>query len=339
MQTIIEIERTGGPNQIRLSRQPIPRPGSGEVLIKVEAVGVAYADVMMREGLYPGVPSRRLTPGYDVVGVIEETGDAACALRCRQRVVALTQTGGYAEYTLAAAALCVPCPTDIPAEEAVAMVLNYITAYQMLTRIARVRPGESLLVHGPAGGVGEALIQFSQLLDCRAYGTVSRRKLTQLQTPLPFVPLHYQEEPFEQQIRQFEPEGVDAVFDPIGGLHLKRSYEALCLGGKVVSYGMSSALTDGRRNLPEAAWQILRSAFLPMRMLAVSKGIHGYGVWRLAKERSDWFRQDMQHILSCYTQGLIKPRIARVLPLSEARQAHELMHAGDLRGKIVLCPQ
>ncbi|HET8705052.1 MAG TPA: zinc-binding dehydrogenase, partial [Pseudomonadales bacterium] len=294
MQTAIEIQKPGGVEQIQVVQKSIPMPQADEVLIRVEATGVAFADVVMREGLYPEVPAKALTPGYDVVGVIERVGAKVTDRQPGERVLALTRTGGYAQFALAKAALLVPCPVDIPAAEAVALVLNYVTAYQMLVRIARVRAGDCVLVHGPTGGVGEALVQFGNLFGCKVYGTVSQRKLQQLANPPGFIPLHYQQQPFEKVLKEMEPDGVDAVFDAIGGHHLKRSYEALSQGGKVVTYGMSTAIENGRRNLLRALSGIARSLFVPVNLLADSKGVHGYNIWNLANAKPEWFQQDLQ---------------------------------------------
>lgn len=352
MQTVVEIRKTGGVGQLELVKRPLALPGPAQVLIRVEATGVAFADVMMREGVYPvrtaqdirqgtnkmGRSNKGLTPGYDVVGVVENVGDGVSHVTPGQRVVALTQTGGYAQYVIAEAALTLPCPDDIPAPEAVALVLNYLTAYQMLTRSARVRPGETVLIHGAAGGVGEALVQIAALLECKSYGTVSERKLAGLPGNPGFTPINYQKDPFESEIRLYEPEGVDAVFDAIGGQHLKRSYAALRLGGRVVTYGMSTSIGRSRRNLPRAAIELLRSVFLPLTLFVDGKGVLGYNIWETAVTCPQWFTEDLSQLLAYYHAGVLKPRIAKVLPLSEVREAHRLIQTAELAGKIVLVP-
>lgn len=338
MQTAIEIKKPGGIEQIQLVQKAVPVPQADEVLIRVEATGVAFADVVMREGLYPNVPRKQLTPGYDVVGIVEQCGAQVSHFKVGQRVVALTLIGGYAQFAIAKAKFAVACDASIPAPEAVAMVLNYVTAYQMLARIARVQSGDTLLVHGPTGGVGEALVQFSALLGCKTYGTVSNRKLQQLDSQPGFTPLNYQQQPFEEALLKYEPDGVDVAFDAIGGKHLKRSYAALRMGGKVVTYGMSTAIDNGRRNLVRAITEVMRSLFVPVDLLADSKGVHGYNIWNLANARPDWFQRDIQQILDYYLAGKIKPRIAKTMPLSEAREAHRLMQTSELKGKLVLLP-
>jgi NADPH:quinone reductase-like Zn-dependent oxidoreductase len=207
----------GGPKVLTLVEEPLPEPGSGQLRLRVLATGVALAEVMMREGLYPGMPRYLFAPSYDVVGEIDAIGPGQ---RRRfaggQRVAALTVTGGYARYILVPAGDCVLVPEVVDSTSAVSVVLNYLTAYQMLHRVAAVTRGSRILVHGAAGGAGLALVELAALIGCTIYGTASKAKHALL-TRLSAVPIDYRSEDFVARIRALTGTGVDAVFDPIGG--------------------------------------------------------------------------------------------------------------------------
>ena len=166
----------GGPEVLEVVERDAPEPGRGEVRVRVLAAGVAFADVLMRHGKYPGAPKIPFTPGYDLVGEVEKLGEGVGGVTVGQRVAALTQVGSYAQRVVVAAEELVPVPDGVDPAEAVALVLNYVTAYQMLHRVAEVRPGERILVHGAAGGVGTALLDLGRLGGLEAYGTASAAK-------------------------------------------------------------------------------------------------------------------------------------------------------------------
>src|SRR5215208_3822924 len=157
------LTRKGGPEVLEIVEREVPEPGPGEARVRVLAAGVAFADVMMRRGLYPGVPDFPFTPGYDLVGEVEDLGPGVSGVAVGQRVAALAQVGAHAQYVALPAGELVPVPAGVDAAEAASLPVNYVTAYQMLFRVAKVKPGERILVHGAAGGVGTALLQLGGL--------------------------------------------------------------------------------------------------------------------------------------------------------------------------------
>ena len=170
----IIISRKGGPEVLKLIEEEAPSPAGGEVRVRVQAAGVAFADIMMREGLYPGAPPVPFTPGYDIVGLVDEPGAGVKSLSPGKRVAALTKVGGYADYLCLPEKDLVEMPIGLDPAEAVCLVLNYMTAWQMLHRVAHVREGEKILIHGAAGGVGTALLQLGVLSGLELYGTASK---------------------------------------------------------------------------------------------------------------------------------------------------------------------
>jgi NADPH2:quinone reductase len=231
----------------------------------------------------------------------------------------------------------------LDAAEAVAVVLNYITAYQMLNRSAKAKPGQRMLIHGASGGVGSAMLQLAKLTGVEMYGTCSAQAATVVRE-LGGIPIDYKNADFVKEIRRLTGDGVDAVFDGIGGDNLWRSRDALREGGCVVTYGFQSKMRGGRmasgsggrhpiRESAELGWFILRNWFKSGRKRMVP-----YSIQWLMRFKPSWFRHDLLTLLDLLKQGKIKPLIAQRLPLGEARRAHEMLGEGGVLGKIVLLP-
>jgi NADPH:quinone reductase-like Zn-dependent oxidoreductase len=334
----VVVSRRGGPEVLEVRTVPTPSAGPGQVRIRVAAAGVAFADVSMREGLYPDIPPHPFVPGVDVVGAVDAVGPGVDGLHPGQRVAALCGFGGYTESLVLDAWMAVPVPDGVGDAEGVALVLNYLTAYQMLRRQARLEPGERILVHGAAGGAGTALLDLASWMKLKAWGTASAGKHATV-ARYGAVPIDYRREDFVAVIRRATRDGVDAVFDPIGGDHWGRSMRALRPGGRMVCYGFSAAFEGGRRGLWRAAVAWLRVPRLsPMPFMTANKGVFGYSVQKLRDARRDWYRDDLAAVLRLCADGVVKPIIDRQLPLEDAATAHRLMGAAQVVGKIVLRP-
>ena len=241
----IVVTHYGGPDELRVVEEECPEPKQGEVRVRVLAAGVCLPDVMMREGIHPETPPVPFTPGWDLVGVVDRLGEGVSGIEPGQIVAALPITGAYAQFVCLPLAELVPVPAGLDAAESVSLVLNYITAYQMLHRSAHVKPGQRALIHGAAGGVGSALLQLGRLAELEMYGTCSSRGASAV-SDLGAIPIDYQHQDFVEEIHRLTSEGVDVVFDGIGGTHMWRSRKALHPGGKVVVYGLTSSLRGGR---------------------------------------------------------------------------------------------
>jgi NADPH2:quinone reductase len=251
-------------------------------------------------------------------------------------------SSAYAQYVCLPPSELIPVPSGLDAAEAVSLVLNYITAYQMMHRTAKVRAGQSALVHGASGGVGTALLQLGRLAGLSMFGTCSARGAAVV-SGLGGVPIDYQHQDFIQEVRRLTTEGVDVVFDPIGGTHLWQSRKALRRGGKVVGYGLSTSLrgeglTSGRpgrrqrfRGTAVFGLLIVAGWLLPGRRRVIP-----YSIQTLKRLKPDWFREDLTALLELLRQHKLKPLVAQRFPLAEARRAHELLASGGVTGKIVL---
>jgi NADPH2:quinone reductase len=308
----------------------------------VLAAGVALPDLMAREGFHPETPKVPFTPGWDLVGMVDRLGHGVRGVELGQTVAAMPISGAYAEFVCLPQAEVVPVPAGLDTAEVVSLVLNYVTAYQMLHRSVHLTSNESVLIHGAAGGVGSALLQLGRVAGLQMYGTCSSRGAHTV-VELGGTPIDYQNQDFVKEIRRLTANGVDVVFDGIGGRHLWRSRAVLRPGGKVVVYGLTSSLrqratssrrSPGRHRYREAAilgLHVAGSWFLPGRKRMVP-----YSIQTLKRLKPVWFRQDLAALLDLLQQQKIKPLIAQRVPLSDARQAQELLAKGGVNGKIVL---
>jgi len=343
--TRIIVTHYGGPDALQVLEEDCPEPKDGEVRVKVLAAGVSLPDLLMREGVHPETPPLPFTPGWDLIGVVDRLGDGISGLEPGQVVAALPISGAYAEFVCLTQRELVPVPSALDAAEAVSLVLNYVTAYQMLHRSAKVRRGQRVLIHGAAGGVGSALLQLGRLAGLERYGTCSSRGASAV-SDLGGIPVDYRKLDFVKELHRITSEGVDAVFDGIGGTHIWHSRKALRPGGTVVAYGLTSSLRGGRlasgrsgrrhrfRGIPIFGLYMAGGWLLPGR-----KRVVPYSIQWLKRLRPALFRQDLIALFDLLQQQKIKPLIAQRFPLAEARQAHELLGKGGVTGKIVLVRQ
>ncbi len=342
--TRIIVTHYGGPDALQVIEEECPQPRPGEVRVRVLAAGVSLPDVLAREGIHPETPRVPYTPGWDLVGIVDQIGESVSGCRVGESVAAMPIRGCYAQYVCLPQRKLIPAPVDSDPAEAVALILNYITAYQMLHRSAKVKPQQRVLIHGASGGVGTALLQLGQLDRLEMYGTCSAQA-AEVVKQLGAIPIDYRNSDFVGEIHRRVPDGVDAVFDGIGGDNLWRSRAALRAGGRVVVYGFQAKLRGGRaasdrrggrhpiRESAILGWYIARNWLRPGR-----KSMVPYSIQWLMRWKPTYFRHDLLTLFDLLQQKKIKPLIAHRLPLSQARHAHELLGSGGVIGKIVLIP-
>jgi NADPH:quinone reductase-like Zn-dependent oxidoreductase len=323
----------GGPEVLKVVDGEIPAPGPGQVRVKNLASGVAYADVLMRHGLYPKTAAFPFAPGYDIVGDVDAAGEGVADFKPGQRVAALTMIGGYAQYTVVPTAHLVSVPTNLDPAEAVSLVLNYVTAYQMVHRVARLQSGQSLLIHGAPGGVGTAALELGKIANLKMFGTASKGKHP-LVASLGATPIDYRSENFVERIRELSPGGVEAVFDPIGGKNWLASYRCLRAGGSLVCYGASAAVAEGK-----LAAGLGFATLALLKLIPDGKHASWYNVKHLRDQRPQDFREDLSKLFALLANRQIQPVIATRLPLREAARANQMLEQAQVSGKIVLLPQ
>ncbi|RUR72892.1 medium chain dehydrogenase/reductase family protein [Chlorogloeopsis fritschii PCC 9212] len=329
----ILITRHGGSEVLQLFEDELPEPQTGEVRVRILASGVAFTDVLIREGLYPGIPKPPFSPGYEIIGIVDKLGLGVSTLELGQRVVALTIVGGYSEYLCLPATELISVPKEVDALEAVSLVLQYVTAYQILHRIAKVKSGDRILIHGAAGGVGTALLELGKLAGLEIYGTASKSK-HELVSSLGAIPIDYKNEDFVQRIYSLTGDGVDIVCDAIGGSHLLDSYKTLRKQGILINYGFSSALSGKRNRIFKLGASFI--LLLLLQLLPDGKKALFYNIAGFKKQHSDWFREDLTKLLDLLVHKQIKPIIADRLPLAAAARAHELLDCSAISGQLVL---
>lgn len=321
----------GGPEVLKVVEEDIPEPGAGEIRIRVEAAGVAFADTMRRRGVL--APRRAFTPGYEVVGRVDAIGKGVEGIELDTRVAAMMPKvgiGGYSEHAVVPANLALRVRSSIEPIPAICLGVNYITAYQMLFRVTAPQAGERILIHGAAGGAGTALLQLGRHKGLEMYGTASAPK-HDLVRELGATPIDYHTEDFVQRILELTSDGVDYVYDPIGGKHLGRSYRALRRTGTLVYYGASSDIPQGVVGVGVGLLRLMGLKLRPSRrrvriyMITMSKGC------KPADCKRDW-----EHLLQLYLDGVVDPVVGATFPLERVAEAHALMDRAGTRGKIVL---
>ncbi len=328
----VVISRKGGPEVLQVIEDELAEPAAGEVRVKILVTGVAFADVAARKGMYPTAPPIPFSPGYDIVGAVEGVGADVSSLSVGQTVAALLpHFGGYAEFANVPEDVLVPVPDGLDPAEAVSVVLNYLTAHRMLYGSARVRRGERILVHGAAGGVGTALLQLGREAGLEMYGTASKSK-HELVSSLGATPIDHHGEDFVERIRSLTSDGVDVVFDGIGGKNLSRSYSVLRRGGRLISFGFVAAIQSGGIAVPLTFVRL----FLRKLILDGKKALFYGDTPAFVRKDNSWYRQSLAALLKLLAEGKIKPVVGERIPLAEAARAHKLMEEASVIGKIVL---
>jgi NADPH:quinone reductase len=353
------VDHYGGPEVLRIVEEDVPRPGPGEVRVRVLAAGVSYTDAMLRVGSYLGVPKPPFTPGYELVGVVEEVGPNCTRLRVGDRIGSLTVWGADAERVCVLEANAVTVPEDVDPGEILGLVFTYMTAYQLLHRTAKVKRGETVLVHGAAGRVGTAVLELAAVAGFRMYGTCSARDFDAVER-LGAVAIDYRSEDFLARLRELtDGRGVDVVLDGFGGGLSLRSFRALRPGGRLVVFGHSGTVAHGRRSwrgwmnwyaatAAVSLWGVL-SPRRRVLVYRVQKLREGHQVLPVSAHRPalpvgggprapEWFREDFRALLQLLREGKIHPVVAERMPLTDARRAHELLESSADKGKLVLVP-
>jgi NADPH:quinone reductase len=346
------VDHFGGPEVLRVVEEDDPRPGPGEVRVKVLAAGVSFTDAQLRAGTYiPGGPKPPFTPGYELVGVVEELGPDCSRLRVGDRIGALTVWGADAERVCLPEAGAVAVPEDLDPAEVLSLLFPYMTAYQALHRTAMAKSGERVLVHGAAGRVGTAALELGALAGLHLSGTASARDRAAVER-LGAVAIDYQNEDFVARVREMTGDGVDVVLDSLGGPLSLRSFRALRPGGRLVVFGRYATLSHGRKNWPAVIeWYASIAALWLWAKLSPRRQVLPYQIQKFrdaAQERPgaaggeprdpERFREDFHALLEMLRRGEIHPVVAERLPLSDARRAHELLETSAEKGKLVLVP-
>jgi NADPH:quinone reductase len=323
----VMLPRIGGPEVLRSVDLPLPEPGPKQLRVRIRAAGVGSTDLMMLAGRYNYAPPMPFVPGYEIAGVVDAVGAEVKDFRIGQRVAALTLHGGFAETIVRDAEHFIPISDGVSDVQAAATVLNYVTAWQMIHRVAKVQPGQTALVTGAAGGVGTAALQLLRLTGVKAYGAASPAKHDVIRK-FGATPIDYRKGRLDRLVRACEPHGVDVVFDAVGGSNVTPCIKSLRVGGMLVGFGFMNV--ESRPAVLASIANVLLGARLRGRRGAF------YGITMLYRKDPKPLREDLPKIFALTENGSIDPLIDAVFPLSSVREAMERLAAGTGAGKIVL---
>jgi NADPH:quinone reductase-like Zn-dependent oxidoreductase len=330
------IPRTGPPEVLEVRDGPEPVAKPGEVVVRVRASGVNFADVSARLGLYPDAPPRPCVVGYEVAGTVESLGPGTDGgLAVGRRVVALTRFGGYAEAIAVPAAQVFPLSEAMTFEAAAAVPVNYLTAVLMLRHFGNVRAGDRVLVHAAAGGVGMAAIQLCKIAGAEVIGTASASKHALLREAGVAHAIDYTTQDFETEVRRItNGRGVDIVLDATGAF--RKSYRCLAPLGRLVCFGFSGAVTGMKMNWLAVLSRLVKLPwFHPIRLMNDNKAVIGVNLGHLW-DHMDLLRREMTGLLADWDAGRIAPVVGKTFPLVDAAAAHRYMQERRNVGKVVL---
>jgi len=337
----IWISKAGPPEVLVVREAADPRPAAGELRIRVEAIGVNFADVMGRMGLYPDLPRIPTVPGYEVAGRVDEIGAGVDASWIGRDVFALTRFGGYADVVCAPMAQVFPRPPGMSAQEGASLPLNYLTAWQLVVAMGGLKAGETVLVHSAGGGVGIAATQIAKHIGAKVIGTASAAKHAELRALGVDHLIDYRTEDFEKRARQItDGRGVELILDPIGGNSLKKGFRLLAPTGRLGAFGASAAATTktgGYLGMLSMLTQTPWVQFNPLSLMNANKGVFGVNLGHMWGE-VDRFRSWMDQLLALWSEGAVRPRIARTFAFDQAPAAHHFIQDRKNVGKVLLTP-
>ncbi len=328
----------GSPDALKIQEWPDQFPGRGEVKIRVKAIGLNFADVMARLGLYPGVPKPPFIPGIEVCGIITRLGEGVRKWRRGDRVIAATHFGGYAEYAIAHQDRIFPLPKRMNFDEGASFSVTYLTAYHGLMTLAHLQRGEKLLVHAAAGGVGSAAIQIAKHLGAEIYATAgTAEKLEFARNQGAGHLINYRTEDFEKSIRKLtNGYGLDVVLDSIGGSVFKKGWQLLAPMGRYVLYGFSAVSGIRSYSKIKALREVLAAPIIfPHTLLSRNVSLSCFNLNSLS-HRSAYLRNALRLILDWQANGIVKPVIGTRFPFDRIAEAQAYMQSRKSIGKIVI---
>ena len=334
------IPKFGKPDVLELRETYDPVPGPGQVRIRVRASGINFAEIMARQGLYRDAPPLPAVVGYEVSGVIDAIGEGVADRAEGQRVLAMTRFGGYADTVCVGASQSYVMPEQMSFEEGAALPVTYLTAYHILFNVLRVRPGDHVLIHQAAGGVGTAASQLCRSIGgVTTYGTASKSKHEYVRANGCDHPIDYHSVDYAEAINELtDGRGVHAVLDALGGGDWKKGYSLLRPGGMLIPFGWANMAKFGKRRITHVLGEFSHMPWwTPVKLMQENKGVAGVNMGRLWEE-PEMAETAFAALLKLYEQGAISPQVDRAFPLAQAAEAHAYIEAGQNVGKVLLRP-
>lgn len=330
---------TGGIEVLKVQEKPDPQPRAGEVVIRVCAAGLNFADILSRQGLYPDSPPKPCVMGYEVSGVIEAVGEGVNSAFVGKSVAAMTRFGGQSDLVAVKAMQVFDKPDSLTFEQAAAVPVNYLTAYALLVVMGSLHQGESVLIHNAGGGVGLAALDIAKKIGAVTYGTASKSKHKFLAERGLDHAIDYRKQDWQPELMQLtNGRGVDLIVDPIGGKNWKKSFNSLRHTGRLGMFGVSAASADGFSGKLKLLKAVLQTPwFFALPLLNRNRGVFGLNLghmWHEPEKVAIWMRD----ILRGVEEEWIRPHVDRTFSFDDAGKAHQYLEQRKNIGKVVLVP-
>ena len=331
--------RNGDVGALKIQERPDPVPSNGQVLVRVKAAGLNFADILARQGLYPDGPPKPCVMGYEVSGTIEAVGDGGDRNLIGNPVIAMTRFGGQAELVSAPITQILEKPETLSFEQGAAIPTNYLTAWALLVTMGGLKKDESVLIHNAGGGVGLAALDIAKHIGATTYGTASAAKHEFLKARGLDHAIDYRNQDWLPVLKDLtKNHGVELVIDPLGGKSWKKSYRALRATGRMGVFGMSTASASGILGKLRAIKALAQTPrFHPLSLMNRNKGVFGLNLghmWGEGEKVSGWMREIMNGV----AEGWIRPHVDRAFPFDQVADAHRYIEARKNIGKVVLVP-
>ena len=336
MKAVFLTKKGAASQAFEIRELPQPSAGPGQVLIKVEAFGLNFADVMARRGMYKEAPPMPCVLGYDVAGLVVATGADVSNVTAGDHVTAMTRFGGYAEYAVTDALATSLIPTGLDAPTATALTTQFCTAYFAAAEMVNLHSGDKVLIQSGAGGVGTALVQYAKYKQCEIFSTAgSAEKIQYLSRSGVHHPINYNTHDFEQEIKQLtDGKGVDVIFDAVGGKSVKKGFRLLAAGGRIVCFG---AADMNNRNLPGKIKAALGfGIYHPVMFMMASRSMIGINMLRVADEQPLVIQRCLNAVVKLTEAGVFAPSIGKVFNVAEIAAAHDYLEQRKSVGKVVV---
>jgi synaptic vesicle membrane protein VAT-1 len=333
------ITRAGPPEVLKVREAPDPVPQTGEIRIRVEASGINFADLMARMGVYPDAPKIPCVVGYEVAGTVDGVGEGVTGFQIGEPVLAITHFGGYANVVCVPTVAAYHRPTRMTSLVGAAMLVNYLTAYQLLVVMGSLHKGDRVLIHSAAGGVGLAALDICRIYGAETFGTAAASKHEFLHSRGLDHPIDSRQGDFSEEVRSItQGDGVEIVLDSVGGPNWRKNYRLLAPSGRLMAFGASSLASGSRRSI--AAYLrvgLSLPRFTPLALMDANKGVLGVNIghlWHKPQLVRSWGEQ----VLDWYNEGRIDPHVDRAFAFADAPAAHRYVHSRSSVGKVLLVP-
>ena len=331
--------RNGDVGVMKVETRPDPSPGKGEVLIRVKAAGLNFADILARQGLYPDGPPKPCVMGYEVSGILEAVGEGVDPEIVGEPVIAMTRFNGQADLLVVPDAQVFEKPAHLSFEQGAALPVNYLTAWALIVTMGGLKPDEAILIHNAGGGVGLAALDIAKHIGAKTFGTASTGKHEFLRARGLDHPIDYRNQDWVAALLELtDGRGVELVIDPLGGKNWNESYRALRATGRMGVFGMSVASASGIAGKLKALKAIISMPrYNPLGLMNRNKGVFGLNLghmWGEGEKVANWTKE----ILRGVHEGWIRPHVDHAFPFDQIQDAHRYIEARKNIGKVVLVP-